>query len=209
MQQGLFASYQSYMTRVGRFFFLQVQEVLAADQFDDELLLLSGVRKSQVPLMPVDMEAAVARSLQRLEPMIEDYQGEIILPPAWPVAFGYAPWIEEVWTNYLSNGLKYGRRPPRLELGGTPQPGGMIRFWVQDNGEGLTPEEQAGLFTEFTRISELRIEGHGLGLSIVRRIVERLDGQVGVDSEKGSGSAFWFQLPEWEESRTGGSSLAL
>ncbi|NIU99771.1 MAG: hybrid sensor histidine kinase/response regulator, partial [Phycisphaerae bacterium] len=128
---------------------------------------------------------------------IEEYRGEIIFPKTWPVAQGYAPWIEEVWTNYLSNALKYGGRPPRLELGAKRQSDGMIRFWVRDNGPGLKPETQATLFTEFTRLTEVRAQGHGLGLSIVRRIIEKLGGEVGFDSENvpGQGSAFYFTLP--------------
>ena len=165
----------------------------------EELLLLAGVRKRNVELMPLDMACVVGQAQERLKLMIAKYQGEITLPETWPVSLGYAPWIEEVWTNYLSNGLKYGGQPPRLKLGATPQPDGMIRFWVRDNGPGLTPEAQATLFTEFTRLDQVRTEGHGLGLSIVRRIMDKLGGQVGVESEIGQGSVFYFALPGAEE----------
>ncbi len=101
-----------------------------------------------------------------------------------------------MWANYLSNGLKYGGQPPRLELGATSQPDGMIRFWVQDDGPGLALEQQANLFTEFTRLSEIDVKGYGLGLSIVRRIIDKLGGQVGVESEVGQGSLFYFTLPK-------------
>ncbi len=120
---------------------------------------------------------------------------EISLPDTWPVALGYAPWIEEVWANYMSNAIKYGGQPPRLELGATRQVDDMIRFWVRDNGPGLTPEDQEALFTPFTRLDQVRATGHGLGLSIARRIVENLDGQVGVESEPDQGSLFYFTLP--------------
>jgi len=166
----------------------------------DELLLLAGVRKGQVERLPIDMEVAVRHSLHRLAAMIEEYGGQIELPASWPIALGHAPWIEEVWVNYLSNGLKYGGHPPCLELGATPQSGDVIRFWVRDNGQGLTPQEQASLFAEFRRITRVKVEGHGLGLSIVRRILEKLGGAVGVESEKGAGSTFWFELPLWDES---------
>ena len=86
-------------------------------------------------------------------------------------------------------------RPPWLELGGERQPNGLIRFWVRDNGKGLTPEEQAQLFTPFTRLDPVRAMGHGLGLSIVRRIVKKPGGQVGVESQVGQGSTFFFALP--------------
>ncbi len=145
------------------------------------------------------MADVVEQAQRRLRLMIAEYQGEIILPETWPVSLGHAPWIEEVWTNYLSNGLKYGGQPPRLELGATPQLDGMIRFWARDNGPGLTLEAQATLFAEFTRLDKVRAKGHGLGLSIVRRIMDKLGGQVGVESKIGQGSVFYFTLPSAEK----------
>ena len=163
----------------------------------EELLLLAGVRKTEVQLVPVDMGQTVTEAQQRLTYMIKEYQAEIVLPAAWPTALGYAPWIEEIWVNYLSNGCKYGGTPPRLELGGDALPDGRARFWVRDNGDGLTSEEQSRLFTPFTRLDQARARGYGLGLSIVRRIAEKLGGQVGVESDgmPGQGSTFYFTLP--------------
>ena len=60
---------------------------------------------------------------------------------------------------------------------------------------GLTPEARARLFTEFTRLEPTRGHGRGLGLSIIRRIAEKLRGKVGVESAAGEGSTFWFTLP--------------
>ena len=114
---------------------------------------------------------------------------------SWPRALGHAAWVEEVWANYLSNAIKYGGQPPRVMLGAEPQQDGMVRYWVRDNGPGLAPEDQARLFTPFTRLDQVRVKGHGLGLSIVRRIVEKLGGQVGVESQLGQGSTFFFILP--------------
>jgi signal transduction histidine kinase len=73
----------------------------------------------------------------------------------------------------------------------------MVRFWVRDNGPGVAPEKQRRLFTPFERLHQVRVQGHGLGLSIVMRIVEKLGGQVGVDSDgvAGRGSEFYFTLP--------------
>lgn len=164
----------------------------------DELLLLSSVRKIEVTLEVLDMASIVNEACQRLTDLIDEYHAEIILPPAWPPVMGYAPWVEEVWINYLSNGCKYGGTPPRLELGAEPiGDGEYVRFWVQDHGDGITAEDQAILFTPFTRLNQVRARGHGLGLSIVRRIVEKLGGQAGVESEglPGHGSRFYFTLP--------------
>ncbi len=165
----------------------------------ESLLLLAGVRKEMVALSPLDMGKIVAEVHERLGALINEYQPEIILPPSWPQADGYAPWIEEVWANYLSNAMKYGGQPPRVELGAEPVNGAdgkpMVRFWTRDNGPGLSPEDQTKLFTPFTRIHVTRAKGHGLGLSIVQRIVEKFGGEVGVVSQPGQGSTFYFTLP--------------
>lgn len=164
-------------------------------QIIDELLLLASIRQGEIPVEPVSMLEVVLAAQHRLTHMIEESQAEIVLAEEWPTAVGYAPWLEEVWANYLSNGLKYGGRPPHLQLGGQPLANGMARFWVQDNGSGLAEEEQSKLFQEFSRLHPQSIKGHGLGLSIVRRIVSRLGGEVGIKSEMGQGSIFYFTLP--------------
>ena len=161
----------------------------------DELLLLAAIRQREVDLEPVEMAPVVAGVLQRLGLQIEKSRATISLPDAWPVALGHAPWVQEVWMNYLGNALKYGGKPPRMELGAAPHPDGMVRFWVKDNGRGLTREERERLFIPHTRLDTTTSEGHGLGLSIVRRIVEKLGGCVGVDSARGEGSTFFFTLP--------------
>ena len=138
----------------------------------NELLLLAHVRQAGVTAEPLCMATILADTRQRLDYIIQEYQAEIVLPDDWPVAVGYASWVEEVWANYISNGLKYGGQPPRLKLGATEQADGMVRFWVQDNGPGLEPDAQAKLFVPFTQLDQIRVAGHGLGLSIVRRIVE-------------------------------------
>jgi signal transduction histidine kinase len=164
----------------------------------DELLLLASVReKDEIEMQPLEMERIVAEARGRLLQSIEEHQGELTMPDTWPVAMGYAPWVEAIWTNYISNALKYGGQPPCVELGADVESNGWIRFWVRDNGQGLSPEEQARLFMPFERLHKIRIGGHGLGLSIVQRIAKKLGGQVGVVSEgiPGEGSTFYFTLP--------------
>lgn len=163
----------------------------------DEIMLLTGLRKETVTLQPVDMNQIITESRERLAIAIREAQAEISMldQSNWPIALGYAPWIEEVWVNYISNAIKYGGQPPRIELGAAQQANHVVRFWVRDNGNGLNAEEQSHLFTPLTRLNQVRVKGHGLGLSIVKRIVEKLGGTVGVDSELGCGSTFYFTLP--------------
>lgn len=171
----------------------------------DELLLLAQVRRGDATPEPLEMGQIVAAAMQRVSRLIEEHQAEIVTPTLWPIAMGYGPWIEEVWVNYLSNAIKYGGRPPRVELGADELPNGMIRFWVRDNGPGIPEEQQQQLFQEFTRVGQIRrVEGHGLGLSIVKRIVERLGGEVGVESQIGKGSLFYFTLPAIDSERRRG-----
>lgn len=163
----------------------------------DALLLLAGVSKQrEVKSQPLEMSGILSQMIQqRLEHLIKEYHGQVKLPDSWPIAYGYAPWVEEIWANYLSNALKYGGQPPCVELGASLETSGMVRFWVRDNGHGLSPEAQKQLFTPFTRLHQERAEGHGLGLSIVQQVVEKLGGQVGVESVLGQGSTFYFTLP--------------
>jgi signal transduction histidine kinase len=160
------------------------------------MLLLAGVRTlTAVPLVPIDMTGVVTEALNRLTDLVAECQADVRLPEEWPLARGYAPWVEEVWVNYISNAVKFGGCPPLVELGATQEDNGSVRFWVRDNGPGLTKDEQTRLFRPFTRLKQVRAKGYGLGLSIARRIVEKLGGQIGVESQPGQGSVFSFTLP--------------
>lgn len=158
------------------------------------LLLLAGVSKQKVELDALNMTEILQQVRDRLAHMIKEYQAEVSIPNQWPLARGYAPWVEEIWVNYITNGLKYGGSPPYLELGAT-RIGADVQFWVRDNGEGLSPEAQANLFTPFTRLNQEQAQGYGLGLSIVQRVAEKLGGRVGVQSQVGHGCTFYFTLP--------------
>jgi two-component system, sensor histidine kinase and response regulator len=162
----------------------------------DELLLLAGVRQKEVDLIPLNMDVVVHEVLQRLRHMQQEY-GAVIRKEStdWPTAQGYGPWVEEVWVNYISNAIKYGGDNVEVILGALPLDTGFVRFWVRDNGPGLSEADQQRLFTPFTRLGPVRAKGHGLGLSIVQRIIEKLGGAVGVESTLGAGSTFWFTLP--------------
>ena len=168
----------------------------------NELLLLSSVRKQDIKVHPLRMVTIVEEAQKRLIQQIQEYDANIIMPKTWPKALGYAPWIEEVWANYIGNAIKYGGRPPQIMLGSTEHQNGMVTFWVKDNGQGITPEDQARLFAPFERLEQARVKGHGLGLSVVRRIVEKLNGQVSVESELGQGSIFAFTLPALTNEQT-------
>lgn len=166
-------------------------------QVIEGLLLLGQVRRSDVERTPVDMGEVIDEVQARIAPLQSEGGGVLIVgdPAQWPTALGYAPWIEEIWYNYISNAFKYGGCPPRVELSAERQADQQICFSVRDNGPGLNAGQMELLFGEFIRLHGDSTRGHGLGLSIVKRIVDKLGGEVGVQSRPGVGSIFSFTLP--------------
>lgn len=165
-------------------------------QIINELLLFASVRRRQdVEIRPIEMGKVVQAALHRLQPETDFPQAQITLPEAFPTAVGYAAWVEEVWANLISNALKYGGDPPQIEIGGRVEKT-RVRYWVRDNGKGLTPEEIQHLFSQEGRLKKHAHQyGHGFGIAIVRNIVERLGGSVNIESEVGTGTTFSFTLP--------------
>ncbi len=193
--QGSYDNYREKLKPEDRRDFSRLLELtLKSSDIVDSLLLLASTSKTQeLHLDSVDMGMVFGKAEKRLHEMLDIYQAELLKPEKWVFIIGYPGWLEEVWVNLLTNALKYGGQPPRVEVGFDLEEN-QARFWIKDNGPGLTPEQQGKLFTPFTRLHQVQTGGHGLGLSIVQRIVTRLGGQVGVESG-GQGSLFSFTLP--------------
>jgi PAS domain S-box-containing protein len=169
-------------------------------QIINSLLLFANIRKDEIKLKKLNIQEIVSECINRLSSLIEKSNAKIKLPEIWLTSYGYLPWVEEVWINYLTNAIKYGGSPPLIELGcdmvkSKDFPYNMVRYWISDNGPGITVENQKKIFKKFERLDQVKTEGHGLGLSIVRRIIEKLNGKVWVESEDGKGSCFYFTLP--------------
>jgi signal transduction histidine kinase len=166
----------------------------------DGILTLANVGRQDVVPEPLDMAWVIKGVEERVASLVAEYQAVIVKPERWPFVLGYMQWLEEVWTNYISNAIKYGGRPPRIELGADPPVASTaegveyVRFWVRDNGPGLPKGVQSQLFAEFARFDDTHT-GYGLGLSIVKRIVTKLGGEVGIESTPECGSLFFFTLP--------------
>jgi len=178
--------------------FLKLIETLSikASNIVDTLLLLASIpHLKDLELIPIKLERIMNAVDIRLRDVIMDTNSKIIFLESAETGIGYEPWVEEVIVNLVSNAIKYGGSPPAVKVGSDIIDANYVRFWVKDNGQGIPKEEVSRIFTPFTRLKHTNIEGHGLGLSIVRQIVERLGGEVGVDSEVGHGSTFFFTLP--------------
>jgi signal transduction histidine kinase len=103
--------------------------------------------------------------------------------------------VRQVFANLLANGIKFSgtAETPRVEVGATPSPEGVV-FHVRDNGVGFTETQVRELFVPFRRLHADRFEGHGIGLTIVRRIVERHGGRLWAEGRPGQGATFYFTL---------------
>jgi signal transduction histidine kinase len=168
---------------------LRMQDVI------ESMLLLARMARDPVRLEPLTMDSIIAHVLQDLEQQISHYGAEISVPSEWPRARGYPPWVERVWFNYINNGLKYAGDTPRLSLGADVEAEGMVRFWIRDNGPGLSEEAIAKVFQPFVRGQSKNREGFGIGLAIVHRVINRLGGNIGARNLDQGGCEFSFTLP--------------
>jgi len=163
----------------------------------ESLLLLAKLRDVQETLTTVEMRPVVDGALARFPDRIKERGIAVEVMPDLPPALGYGPWLEEVFANLIGNAIKYmntDNPAPRISVRGR-RIGSMARYEIEDNGLGIPLEAQERLFEQFSRFHTGHVEGFGLGLSIVLRIITRLNGQIGVVSAPGQGSTFWFALP--------------
>ena len=159
-----------------------------------EILLFATMKKEDVEITKVDMRRIIDSALQRLNFQIEEKSAQIEINDSIQDCYGYSAWIEEVWLNYISNAINYGEPSPVIIIGSEISKKDYIRYYVKDHGEGVSSELKAVIFDENNPIKDKLIQGMGLGLSIVKRIIEKLDGFVNVESEQGKGSIFSFYM---------------
>jgi signal transduction histidine kinase len=170
-------------------------------QIVNSLLLFAKTRQQEIQPAPVNMEYSANEAQMRLQVMIEKADAEISIVTPLPTVLGEPTWLEEVWVNYLSNAIKYGGKPPVIQIGATWLDDGRVRCWIKDNGNGISADKLDKLFQKFERLGQKHIRGQGLGLSLVRSILEKLGGEVSVESDgqPGHGSTFSFTLPVSEQ----------
>jgi PAS domain S-box-containing protein len=162
-----------------------------------ELFILTRYSHNNIEKTELNMHAIFADAKKQLHVLIEKNKAHISAPDSWPSVFGHAACVELILTNFLSNAINYGGSPPVITAGATLTGHNTVKFWMRDNGNGIPPEDHHRIFQKYVRLDPERSEGYGLGLPIVKRIVGKLGGQVGVEStgQKGKGAMFWFELP--------------
>ena len=159
-----------------------------------EMLLFANLKKEEIKKTELPMKAIIDEAINRIS-LTESNIASISIATNFEPSVGYGPWIEEVWYNYIRNAIKYGGNPPKIEIGSSKSKNGYNKFWVKDNGLGLSSDQCNLIFVDPHKLGNGFVKGHGLGLSIVKRIVKKLDGQVRVESTPNQGSIFSFYLP--------------
>jgi len=161
-----------------------------------DLLELSRIGRLMNPPVAVSYDDVVRNAMELVQGQLEKHPVEIVIQSNLPVVHGDRQRLIEILQNLLDNAIKFmsGQPDPRIEIGQQSDENGMPLFFVRDNGIGIAPEYHERIFGLFNRLDQ-NIEGTGIGLTIVKRIVEFHGGRIWVESELGKGSTFYFTLP--------------
>ena len=176
--------------------------VLRASHIIDALLRLSRVGRVEYRRQQVHVRDIVQRVIDAMQVSIRARRARVVvhdLPSVW----GDPTALEQVFANLVGNAINYldASRNGRVEIGTTPAPPGVqsLRiFYVRDNGLGIPAIAIPRLFSAFQRLHGNVATGEGIGLALVRRVVERHGGRVWAESTEGVGTTFYFSLPEAE-----------
>lgn len=167
------------------------------DRLIQDVLTYSRVARSSVRLGPVDLNKLVHEIVQQY-PAFQQPNAEIQIAGVLPGVIGHEALLTQCISNLLGNAVKFvptGRRPRVRIYSG--EPNGLARICFEDNGIGIAPENCQRIFNMFERVHrDNEYEGTGIGLSIVKKTLERMGGEVEVESQVGRGSRFWIRLPK-------------
>ena len=167
------------------------------EELVDNLLSSASIRSGQfeVHMRPTDLESVVEEAMLTTRPLLilRGQHLKLDIPSSLPLAWADRRRLSQVLINLISNASKYG--PPKQAITVRVQPRQQqLIVQVADKGHGISPDVQPLLFQPFKRSDDSARGGVGLGLSIVKTIIERHGGEVGVKSGPDRGSTFWFSL---------------
>jgi signal transduction histidine kinase len=184
------ATARDYATRV-------VDASRRMDELIQDLLAYSRLSREQLSLSRVDLDTVAAEAVREIEQDVKRRGGRIdVASPLGPV-IGNGRILQQILSNLLGNAVKFIAPDvaPEIRVHSELR-NGRRRLWVEDNGIGIAPEHRERIFRVFERLhGGESYPGTGIGLAIVRRGAERMDGQAGVESTPGRGSRFWIELP--------------
>ena len=165
----------------------------------NEILDLAKVESGTVSLSlePVGLDAILQECRDMIAPLASQRGIGMAFPDACPLnVLADRTRLKQILLNLLSNALKYNREQGQVAIECAPHAGGRVRISVRDTGVGLDAEQLALLFQPFNRLGQEggTEEGSGIGLVVTKRLVELMDGNIGVSSAPGEGSIFWIEL---------------
>jgi signal transduction histidine kinase len=178
--------------------------VAAAERMDrliSDLLAYSRVSRTDMTLQKVPLNVAVDEARQGLDAAVGERGGEIRVDGSLPSVRAHRTTLVQVLTNLLTNAVTFVAPgvAPRVRVWAEPR-SLSVRLWIEDNGIGIAPEHHERIFRVFERLHGVEsYPGTGVGLAIVRKGLERMDGRVGIEPAPGGGSRFWIELPRAEE----------
>jgi two-component system, chemotaxis family, sensor kinase Cph1 len=176
-----------------------VESAIRMKDLLDDLLEYSRIGSRGKPLQPTDCEKTLAATVKNLGAAISE-AGAVITHDPLPVIYVDDTQLLRAFQNLIQNAVKFRRdEPPRVHVSAVKNKDEWI-FSVKDNGIGIESQYLDRIFVIFQRL-HLRSEyaGTGMGLAIVKRIVERRGGRIWVESEPGVGTTFYFAIPEKTE----------
>jgi PAS domain S-box-containing protein len=162
-----------------------------------DLLQYSRLNATDLEMVPVDLDGAVRDVVASIEKEIEERKARVEVRGPLGCVRAHPATVRQVFYNLISNGLKFvlSEQPPQIEIRAEPR-GAVTRVWVVDSGIGIAPQFHQKIFGLFQRLhSHESYPGTGIGLALVRKGVERMGGAVGLESDVGQGTRFWFELP--------------
>jgi PAS domain S-box-containing protein len=161
-----------------------------------DILEFSKVGREDIVMEDVALKTLVSSGIESLRDSIENKGAKVMVPRKLPTVHCDSEQMKVVFTNLLDNALKYASpdRSPRIEISWEATAEEAI-IWVKDNGLGIEEKHWTMIFKPFERV-EKDEKGTGIGLSIVKRIIERHDGRIWVESRFGEGSTFYFTIPK-------------
>jgi signal transduction histidine kinase len=148
----------------------------------------------------VDAGRLVEEALDNLSQLMAEREVDLKVPDSWPSICVNPPLIRSVFENLLTNAVRFSpNERPKISISWDDN-GLLARFKCSDNGIGIDPAYHGQVFGMFKRLeSKRKFEGTGAGLAICQKIVQRHNGEIGVESERGNGATFWFTLPLSQE----------
>ncbi len=167
------------------------------DELIHDLLAYSRLSRAELTLSCVDLNVVVSEAMIQLEADLKQQQATVTLLSVLPKVLGHRTTLVQVITNLLTNAIKFVENTqPQVQIWAETQDD-WVQLWIADNGVGIAPEHQQRIFRVFERLHGIETyPGTGIGLAIVQKGIERMGGEVGVESQPGKGSQFWLKLSD-------------